>query len=254
MSPPDKKPVRGAGTQTLRSNKSPIATPPRTFQGRSSKPESHNTTTPDTASTKSSISINADAPSDSEDAVSSVASLAEKDRKIVELENEIAVMTSEFSRELTLLSHKLTNESEALHFWQAKHTALSSTYTQTDTSLKHLQSELSSSTTTQEQRERDVKTRISSLVLDRDAFREAYNEAMGEVREREELVRMLQGQVRGLKSWVVSSGRGGVGEQVSDEGLGEEMRRVGNGVQNWVITHFRRVRIGRLIVFLWVLW
>lgn len=97
------------------------------------------------------------------------------------------------------------------------------------------------------ERDRDIKTRISSLILDRDAFREAYNEAMGEVRGKDEQLRELRNQVSGLKSWVSSSSK--VGEQVSDEVFGEEMRRLGNGVQNWVITHFRRVRIGRFAIF-----
>lgn len=153
-------------------------------------------------------------------------------------------MEAEFSRELTTLSHKLTNESETSQFWQSKHSSLNQTFLQTDTSLRLLKQELSTFSSAREERDRDIKTRISSLVLDRDAFREAYNEAMGEVRGKEEEVRMLQGQVRGLKSWVSRDGR--TGEQVSDETFGEEMRRLGNGVQNWVITNFRRVRIGRL--------
>ena len=50
------------------------------------------------------------------------------------------------------------------------------------------------------------------------------------------------GQVRGLKSWVSSSSK--VDEQVADEAVGEKMQRLGNGLQNWVITNFRRVKIG----------
>jgi len=156
-------------------------------------------------------------------------------------------MESEFSAELTTLSHKLTNESETVQFWQQKHSSLNQTFLQTDTDLRLLKQEIAGFAEAREERDRDIKTRISSLILDRDAFREAYNEAMGEVRGKEEMVRTLQGQVRGLKSWVSSSSK--VGEQVSDEVFGEEMRRLGNGLQNWVITHFRRVRIGRFLCF-----
>jgi hypothetical protein len=53
--------------------------------------------------------------------------------------------------------------------------------------------------------------------------------------------------VRGLKEWVSSSGRGGIGgEQVTDEVVGEKMQWVGNALQNWVIVNFRRAKMGRL--------
>ena len=97
-----------------------------------------------------------------------------------------------------------------------------------------------------ETRDRDIKTRISSLMLDRDAFREAYNEAMGELRVKEEMIKSLQGQVRGLKSFVSTSSK--MDEQVTDEAFGERMQRLGNGLQNWVITNFRRVKIGMLLL------
>jgi len=153
-------------------------------------------------------------------------------------------MESEFEKELTLLSHKLTNESETSQFWQSKHTSLHQNFLKTDTDLRLLRSELNSINQNREDRDREIKTRISSLMLDRDAFREAYNEAMGELKAKEGEVRELQGQIRGLKSWVSSSGRSG--EQVADEVFGEGMGRLGNGVQNWVIVNFRRVRVGML--------
>jgi activating signal cointegrator complex subunit 1 len=102
-----------------------------------------------------------------------------------------------------------------------------------------------------ESRDRDIKTRISSLMLDRDAFREAYNEAMGELRVKEEMIKSLQGQVRGLKSFVSTSSK--MDEQVTDEAFGERMQRLGNGLQNWVITNFRRVKIGMLFRLVFML-
>ena len=86
-------------------------------------------------------------------------------------------------------------------------------------------------------------------MLDRDAFREAYNEALNELRSKEEEVRTLQGQVRGLKSWVSSTGSSKGAEQVTDEAFAEAMQRLGNGLQNWVITNCRRIKIGMSIVF-----
>jgi len=106
-----------------------------------------------------------------------------------------------------------------------------------------LRQELGGLNQVKEERDRDIKTRISSLMLDRDAFREAYNEAMGELRGKDERLRELQGQVRGLKSWVSREGKAVGGEQVSDEVVGEKVRGLGNGLQNWVITNFRGVKI-----------
>ncbi|PMD23845.1 hypothetical protein NA56DRAFT_568081 [Hyaloscypha hepaticicola] len=150
-------------------------------------------------------------------------------------------MEDEFERELTQLSHKLTNESETAIFWQQKHSSLNQTFLKTDTELRLLRQEASGIEQVKESRDRDIKTRISSLMLDRDAFREAYNEAMGELRVKEDMIKSLQGQVRGLKSFVSTSSK--MDEQVTDEAFGERMQRLGNGLQNWVITNFRRVKI-----------
>jgi hypothetical protein len=52
----------------------------------------------------------------------------------------------------------------------------------------------------------------------------------------------------GLKSFVSSSSK--MDEQVTDEAFGERMQRLGNGLQNWVITGFRRAKIGMLLSIL----
>ena len=211
------------------------------MQGRSKT--DHVDTNNDNASTKSGV----EGSSETEDPTSSTppsSHNSSKDAKIAELEKELATMEDEFERELTQLSHKLTNESETAQFWQAKHSSLNQTFLKTDTDLRLLRQEISTFQQAREERDRDIKTRISSLMLDRDAFREAYNEAMGELRQKEEEVRKLQGQVRGLKSFVSTSSK--MDEQVTDEAFGERMQRLGNGLQNWVITNFRRVKIGKL--------
>lgn len=212
--------------------KSPIATPPPArLQGRSK------TDHPDeNASTKSTPDGNASDTSETDSVAKG------KDKKIAALEKELATMVDEFERELTTLSHKLTNESETAIFWQQKHSSLNQTFLKTDTELRLLRQEVSGFEQVKESRDRDIKTRISSLILDRDAFREAYNEAMGELRVKEEMIKSLQGQVRGLKSFVSTSSK--MDEQVTDEAFGERMQRLGNGLQNWVITNFRRVKIG----------
>jgi hypothetical protein len=219
--------------------KSPIATPPRAALHGRSKTDQH----PDeNASTKSTPDSNASASDET-----SETELEAKDKKIASLEKELSTMEDEFERELTQLSHKLTNESETAIFWQQKHSSLNQTFLKTDTELRLLRQEVSNFEQVKESRDRDIKTRISSLMLDRDAFREAYNEAMGELRVKEEMVKSLQGQVRGLKSFVSTSSK--MDEQVTDEAFGERMQRLGNGLQNWVITNFRRVKIGMLNIY-----
>ena len=215
------------------SGKSPIKAPPRSYQGRSKSDVLESN-----ASTKSTPDGNG---SEKEDAESDTRT---KDKRIAELEKDVATMEDEFERELTQLSHKLTNESETAIFWQQKHSSLNKTFLKTDTDLRLLRQEVNSFQQTREERDRDIKTRISSLMLDRDASREAYNEAMGELRAKDDTIRALQAQVWGLKSFVSTSSK--MDEQFTDEAFGERMQRLVNGLQNWVITNFRKAKIGRL--------
>ena len=229
----EKKPPRSVRV----TGKSPIATPPRAAVSGRSRTDHHD----DNASTKSTKSNPDTNASDAEDESLENA----KDRIITELQKELATMEDEFERELTQLSHKLTNESETAVFWQQKHSALNQNFLKTDTDLRLLRQELAGVVKEREERDRDIKTRISSLMLDRDAFREAYNAAMGEMSGKDDMIKALQGQVWGLKSFVSSSSK--MDEQVTDEAFGERAQRLGNGLQNWVITGFRRAKIGMLI-------
>ncbi|EPE27296.1 hypothetical protein GLAREA_03211 [Glarea lozoyensis ATCC 20868] len=234
----EKKQPRSLQHRTPTANtKSPIATPPRAALGRSKIDHGDNASIKSVATVDSTAPPNGNEDSDGE---------LESDRKkISELEKEVETMASEFERELTQLSHKVTNERESSQFWQQKHTALHQRFLDTDTSLRLLRSEVATLQTAQAanvERDREIKTRISSLMLDRDGFREAYHEAVKEVGEKEDEIAMLRNQVRGLKSWVSKGGRGGE-EQVSDEAVAEGWGKLGNGLQNWVIVHFRRVKI-----------
>jgi chromosome segregation ATPase len=210
--------------------KSPIATPPRVALSGRTKTEIPE----DSASTKSTADGNG---SDNEDADSDA-----KDKKIAELQREMTTMMEEFERELTQLSKKMMDESETATFWQQKHSTLNQTFLKTDTDLRLLRQEVNSFQQSREERDRDIKTRISSLMLDRDAFREAYNDSMADLRAKDDMIKALQGQVWGLKSFVSTSSK--MDEQVTDEAFGEYMQRLGNSIQNWVITNFRRAKIG----------
>lgn len=151
----------------------------------------------------------------------SSALLKEKDERIAALERELGVMEGEFARELDRLSR---NESETATFWQGKHSALNQRFLRADTELRLLRAE--------------VEVRRG----EREELREGWDVLRREVREGEEVIAGLRGQVRGLKEWVSTSTRSDA--QVADEVFGEGMARLGNELQNWVIVHFRRAKLG----------
>ena len=129
-------------------------------------------------------------------------------------------MEREFQKELDKLSQ---NESETATFWQAKHSALNQQYLRTDTELRLLRSE--------------IELRQS----EREELTQGWEMLRRELKERDEEIRGLKGQVRGLKEFVSTSTR--TDGQASDEIFAEGMARLGNGLQNWVITNFRKAKI-----------
>ncbi|KAL5588593.1 hypothetical protein FOBRF1_015121 [Fusarium oxysporum] len=148
------------------------------------------------------------------------AALKEKDERIAYLEKEMGIMEREFHRELDKLSQ---NESETATFWQAKHSALNQQYLRTDTELRLLRAEV-------EVREGE-----------REELREGWEVLRRELKERDDEIRGLRGQVRGLKEWVSNSTR--TDGQECDEVFGDGMARLSNGLQNWVIVNFRKAKI-----------
>ncbi|QPG93716.1 hypothetical protein C2857_001972 [Epichloe festucae Fl1] len=146
--------------------------------------------------------------------------LRDKDERITNLEMEMATMEREFTRELDKLSR---NESETATFWQAKHSALNQQFLRTDTELRVLRSEV-------EVRE-----------AERSELRQAWDSLRREVKERDDEIRLLGSQLRDMKKFVSTSTR--TDGQTSDEVFGEGMARLGNGLQNWVITNFRRAKL-----------
>ncbi|KAA8565189.1 hypothetical protein EYC84_010926 [Monilinia fructicola] len=72
---------------------------------------------------------------------------------------------------------ELLHTRETLHLLQTAHTSLHNTYLGTDSSLRLLRSTHAECPSASE-----VQSRIGALMTDRDAFREAYNEAMAEMR------------------------------------------------------------------------
>lgn len=147
--------------------------------------------------------------------------MKEKDARISTLERELELMETEFQRELDKLSR---NESETASFWQAKHSALNQQFLRTDTELRLLRDEM---------RAREAETEDLTRGW-RDALR-------AELKGREDEIRGLQAQIRGLKEWVSTSTR--ADGTTSDEVFGSGMANLGNSLQNWVITYFRKVKI-----------
>ncbi|KAL6821164.1 hypothetical protein J3E69DRAFT_49197 [Trichoderma sp. SZMC 28015] len=146
--------------------------------------------------------------------------LREKDDRIAYLEGEMAIMEREFHQELDKLSQ---TESETATFWQGKHSALNQQYLRTDTELRLLRAEV------------DVRE------AEREELRQGVEVLRRELQERDDEIRRLRGQVRGLKDFVSTSTR--TDDQTSDEVFGDGMTKLGNGLQNWVITNFRKAKL-----------
>jgi hypothetical protein len=225
------------------SNQSPIATPPRAaLPARSSRPDTQ-------ADAQSSESSPDPIPSEAKTAPSREQvdhggshEADDKAARIAHLEKEMEIMEGEFSRELEQLGEKLTNESDTSKYWQQKHSALNQQFLKTDTDLRILRHEMASWDKQRDERDKDVKTRISSLMLDRDTLREGYHLIKSDLKHKDEEILRLRAQVKGLKDFVSTSSR--TDGQVTDEVFGEMMQRLGNGIQNWVIQNFRKAKIG----------
>lgn len=165
----------------------------------------------------------------------------DKASRIATLEIEMARMEDEFSRELTQLGQKITNESESSQYWQQKHSTLHQQFLKVDTDLRILRRENSVREKQREERDRDLKTRVSSLILDRDTLRDAYHAKQAELKARDQEMMQMRAQIKGLKDFVSVNSR--MDGQITDEVLGDMMRSLGNGLQNWVISNFRRSKL-----------
>jgi activating signal cointegrator complex subunit 1 len=216
-----------AASAASRSSASPrgdsiIAPPPRAQLGGSAavslspsaEPESH----PDSGSTGPPSGKDGGAGKDKD----SAQVIKDKDEKIASLTRELEVMEAEFTRELERLSQ---NESETASFWEKKHSALNQQFLRTDTDLRLLRTEL-------EARE-----------AQRQELRESCEILQSELQERDKEILSLQGHLNGMKQWVSTSTR--ADHQTSDEEFCDALAKLGNGLQNWVIMHFRKAKLGK---------
>ncbi|KAI1083930.1 hypothetical protein F5B20DRAFT_358540 [Whalleya microplaca] len=225
MSPPDRRRGSSHALRPSASSRSSnmIAPPPRAQLTRASASASSSSPShgPDSDSTREPAN-----PASKDGGAASAAKekesilLKEKDEKIAELERELSVMETEFTRELDRLSR---NESENASFWQAKYASLHQQLLQTDPELQSLRAE--------------VGTREAERV----ELREGLEMLCRQLKERDDQIHSLKGHVAGLKQWV--STNTARGDQTSDEEFGDAMAKLGNGLQNWVIVHFRRTQL-----------
>ncbi|KAH8677380.1 hypothetical protein BX600DRAFT_506425 [Xylariales sp. PMI_506] len=146
--------------------------------------------------------------------------LREKSEQILELKQELVELEAEFARQIDRLSR---SESETTSFWQAKHSALNQQFLRTDTELRLLRAEV-------EVRE-----------AEREELKEGWDILKREVKTRDDEIRRLRTDLVGLKKWLSASTR--TDEQESDDLFARDMARLGNGVQEWAIQHFRRAKL-----------
>ncbi|KAI1873410.1 hypothetical protein JX265_005032 [Neoarthrinium moseri] len=151
---------------------------------------------------------------------SAAALLKEKDDKIAELKRGLLEVEAEFARQVERLSQ---NESETAAFWQAKHSNLNQQFLRTDTELRLLRAEI------------DVREG------EREELKEGWDLLKREIKARDDEIRRLRGDLVGLKKWLSTNTRSD--EQESDDLFGSDMTRLGNGLQEWAIKHFRRAKL-----------
>ncbi|KAI0018275.1 RNA ligase-like domain-containing protein [Xylariomycetidae sp. FL0641] len=140
----------------------------------------------------------------------------EKDDQITKLEHELEYMKAEVEK-------YPKNESDTASLWQSKYSSLNHQFLRTDTELRLLRTEME----TKEGERNDTDQQIRLLLRD--------------LEQKDAEIRSLRGHVSGLKQWVSASTK--KNDQTSDEEIGETMANLRNGLQNWVVSHFRRSKI-----------
>ncbi|KAI1373753.1 hypothetical protein F4677DRAFT_187860 [Hypoxylon crocopeplum] len=221
MSPPEKRRGNSHAVRSSASSRSSsiISLPPRAQltggASSSSSPGPDNDNTHD-ATTSGSKDNGASLVAKEKESIL----LKEKDETIADLKRELNIMESEFTRELDRLCQK---EGETASFWQAKHSSLNQQFLRADTELRLMRAEV------------DVRE------AERAELREGWELLRRELKERDDEIRSLKGHIAGLKQWVSTSTARG--DQTSDEQFGDTLAKLGNGLQNWIIVHFRRAKL-----------
>lgn len=168
----------------------------------------------------------------------------DKDAIIARLNTSNAQLEADFVTELSHLSTKFAETAEELEELKETHKdlqdsweGLSLDFVNYRDQAFHLREELARRV----EEEREDKTRITSLLIERETSRGRYEAARAAAKDWEEEVEGLRRQVAGLKTWVSSSGRSQ--GQVTDEVIRTAVSDLAAGLQNWVLKNYRRSKL-----------
>lgn len=168
----------------------------------------------------------------------------DKDTIIARLSTSNAQLEASFVTELSHLSTALSETAESLAELQIDHQHLQDSWAGLNIDFAATRDEnvrLREELEHKEDGERENKTRISSLLIERDSLRGRYEAARASAQDRTDEVESLRAQVQGLKRWVSSSGRSE--GQVTDSAIRTSVSDLAAGLQNWVLKNFRRSRL-----------
>ncbi|KAL8281879.1 hypothetical protein RB597_009548 [Gaeumannomyces tritici] len=154
-------------------------------------------------------------------AVAEVESDTSLRQQVLDLKRELRKKEDEFRKALDNLSH---NESENAGFWQSSHGQLNRQFMHVDAEL------------------RDARAELEDLRDEREDLRAGWDASRRDLAAREREVTNLKGQVRGLKDWLATSTRA-AGVAPADDVFADGFSRLFNGLQNWLVGSFRRVKL-----------
>ena len=168
----------------------------------------------------------------------------DKDALIARLSTSNALLEADFVTELSHLSTKLAQKSDELAELRDENQDLKDNLEGLGADFEAIRGERDEYREAFERKEaleRENKTRISSLLIERDSLRGKYEAARAAAQDKDDEVELLRKQVQGLKQWVSSSGR--TEGQVTDSAIRTSVSDLAAGLQNWVLKNFRRSKL-----------
>lgn len=168
----------------------------------------------------------------------------DKDTIIARLNTSNAQLEASFVAELSHLSTALSETASELQELRSDHQHLQDSWTGLNLDFSAIRNEnlrLRSELEDKEDQERESRTRISSLIIERDTLRGRCESSRAAAQDKSDEVESLRAQVQGLKRWVSSSGRSE--GQVTDSAIQTAVLDLAAGVQNWVLRSFRRSKL-----------
>lgn len=168
----------------------------------------------------------------------------DKDAIIARLSTSNAQLEADFVTELSHLSIKLAETAEELQSLQETHKDLQDSWENLSCDFENYRDQnfqLKEEMRRREDQEREDKTRITSLLIERETLRGRYEGARATAQDASAEVQALRTQVRGLKTWVSSSTRSE--GQVTDSDLRTSVSDLAAGLQNWVLKNYRRSKL-----------